>query len=247
MSRIDELAAALDNHQVTDDEGQVPEETETPVEEPATQEPNADEESVTETEPETVPETVEEEVDLAEDESGQKYIPKKRFDKVYGEKKALERKLEELQSLPVFSTDKPPSNYPIAGAEAAVQPTTSAWDKADILEVKLNYPQFDPKPNALGEPTNPEYSRDLDELAYSYLVADPRITPMKAAQKAIKTLENLTKKESEIKDQARKAKISTAETPLSKPVRRSSEEIDPSKMSFEEMENYLKQTGFLNN
>lgn len=237
MSRIDELAAALDGHSVTDQEGEIMAETEPAEEITATPEPN-EEETTTEEAPESAPTAdVDEEVDEVEDESGKKYIPIERFNKVYGKMKSYERKLQEE----TFSSVTPQP------AETAVPVVANNWDKADVLEVKLTYPQFDPKPDASGDPTNPEYSRELDELAYSYLISNPNMTPMKAAQKALKTFENLTRKEVEVRNQARKVKISASEAPLTSRNRsKGSEEVDPSRMSFKEKEEYLRNIGYFN-
>jgi hypothetical protein len=237
MSRIDELVAALDGHEVTDSEGEITEETET-SEEPATALEENDSESDTEETDEQEPaEDLDEEVDEVEDESGKKYIPIDRFNKIYGKMKTYERQLQDGSTVkedpqPVMAKDVPTD-------------TPVIWDKADVLEVKLAYPQFDPKYNADGEPTNTDYSLELDELAFSYLQADPRMTPMKAAQKALKTFEKLTKKEVEIRTQAKKVKLSASEAPLTSRNRSRGEgEPDPDKMSFKEKEEYLRSIGY---
>jgi len=237
MSRIDELVAALGDHEVTDSAGEVKEETETSEEDSTPPEPNEEEAPVEEAAEESPTEEVKEEADEVEDESGKKYIPIERFNKVYGKMKAAERKATEKEA------DLSSIEYP-ENKESAPTPERN-WDKADVLEVKLAYPQFDPKPDAEGEPTNSEYSRELDELAFSYLQADPKITPMQAAQKSLKTFEKLTRKEVEVRTKAKKVKLSASETPLSGRNRsKGSGEPDPGKMSFKEMESYLRETGY---
>src|SRR4030065_1847334 len=101
MGAIDDLAAALDGHQVTDEEGQAVEtdttkEISTP-EEQTTEEKTATAEKPAESSKPAPAEEEETESELAVDDSGKRYIPKSRFDQVYGEKKAAERKNEALE------------------------------------------------------------------------------------------------------------------------------------------------------
>jgi len=100
MSNQDELIAALDDHQITDDDGQIKGE-ETPDEKSATQEQTPEEKDATaeksaetkEDSPESTEESENEPemVETASDETGKRYVPESRFKEVYAKWKKAER------------------------------------------------------------------------------------------------------------------------------------------------------------
>lgn len=227
------MAAALDDHEVTDDEGKVADET--AVEDTATQETNTEEETAsaekpaesTNEEPKT--EEVESETQLAEDESGKRYVPEGRFKKVYGELKAKERELDSLKK-------QAPALQPI---QQPTQPQTP--DKSSQLETELLYatlPQFNPDSD--------QYNQDLDDLAVNVYLANPGITKLEAARKAITKAKALTKDQIKIISEARSVKSQQSDQGITSRVsNRPSEkdQIPGPDATLEEMEAYLKKTG----
>jgi len=187
MSTLDELAAALNDHQVTDDEGQIKEET-TSTDETATQEENTVEEPAQAEKPEESeveePKTPTEDdeidlVELAADDTGKRYVPEKRFKEVYGKLKATERELAKNKVPEVI--------------EPITKPATVPLNKADALEIELLrsiMPQFNPE--------STEYSRELDELGFSiYEGAKDKsgnysMTRTEAARKALQWAKRIT-------------------------------------------------------
>lgn len=228
-----QMAAALDDHEVTDDEGKVADET--AVEDTATQETNTEEETAsaekpaesTNEEPKT--EEVESETQLAEDESGKRYVPEGRFKKVYGELKAKERELDSLKK-------QAPALQPI---QQPTQPQTP--DKSSQLETELLYatlPQFNPDSD--------QYNQDLDDLAVNVYLANPGITKLEAARKAITKAKALTKDQIKIISEARSVKSQQSDQGITSRVsNRPSEkdQIPGPDATLEEMEAYLKKTG----
>ena len=227
-----EMAAALNDHQVTDDEGKVAEET--AVEEPATQETNAEDETATvekpaeSTESEPKAEDVETESQLAEDESGKRYVPEGRFKKVYGALKAKERELESLKTQAQVIKPTQPE-----------QPQT--LDKSSQLEKELLYvtlPQFNPESD--------QYNQDLDDLAVNVYLANPGITKLEAARKAIAKAKALTKDQVKIIAEARSVKSQQSDQGITSRVSSRPSEKDQvpgADASLEEMEAYLRKTG----
>jgi len=244
MSPLDDLAAAMNDHQVTDEEGQISEDNtreeaatpeQTTVDEGATAEKSAEskesppgESKETENEPELV--------ETASDETGKRYVPEDRFKKVYAKMKAYERQLpkKEMASQPVVE------EKPLA--------------KTDALEIELlrsTLPQFDPKPDDDGNPTNTEYSRDLDELGYSiYEGSKDRfgnytLTRIQAARKALAMANKITSKVAAIKTEAKIVKAQQSDQGITNRVlNREGQQADPGKMSLEEKEEWLKANGY---
>lgn len=239
MSTIDELAAAMDDHQVTDDQGQIAvdettqEETatqeQTTVEEGATAEKSADtkESSPEETkESENEPEIIE----TASDETGKRYVPESRFKEVYAKWKAAQRGQSEKTEPEVIQP-------------APVQ--TGPINKADALEVELlrsTLPQFNPESDT--------YSREIDELGYSLYEGskDPRgnylITRLDAGRKALQMAKKITSKVAEMKIEAKTVKAQQSDQGITNRVlNREGVKLDPSKMTLEEKEEWLKAEG----
>lgn len=237
MSDLDmsqQLAAALNGHEVTSEDGDV-EESETPNEESAPVEQTTEDESAevesTATEETTAPKAEESEAesDLAQDESGKRYVPQERFDKIYGKAKATERELaalrQQLQSSSVLNQAKSGKGQPV-----------QKIDKADILELKMALPQFNSG--------STEYDEDLDTLGLQILRANPGITPLQAGHLAIETAKRLASKVNGVRDEARAVKSLQSDQGITnRVVSRTSTEPDVNKMSSSEMEAYLKSKG----
>lgn len=246
-----EMAAALNNHQITDDEGQIAEET--AIEDTASQETNTVDEpaqaekpaEVDEVSPRTNDATDETDyVGLAEDETGKKYVPESRFKEVYGKQKATERELQALKEqiakgdalMRTASNSKP--------SKANQDSTTGQPSKADLLELKMTLPQFDPKPDENGVPTNPDYNEVLDQMGYELWKANPALTPLEAGRQAIKYAKSLSKKQSEVVAEARTVKAIQSDHGITSRVgQRVPQEPNFDSMSDQEMEAYLKSTG----
>ena len=231
-----QLAAALSGHEVTNEDGNLVE-TATTIEESAPQEKTTDEESATvettasEEPTESKPESDEAVSDLAEDESGRRYVPEKRFKEIYGKQKEAERELQALreqlargsQILQGTSTKKSKESTPIV-------------DKADVLELKMTLPQFNP--------ASPDYSQDLDNLGYQILRANPGMTPLEAGYRAIETAKNLAKTMVKSQAEARNVKVSQSDQGITTRVTsRIASEPNIDDMSADEMESYLKSKG----
>jgi hypothetical protein len=233
MAPIDDLAASLNDHQVTDEEGKVAEETaqeesapqeQTPVEEPATAEKSADEETPPKEEPSS--ENEPEMVPTAEDETGKRYVPEARFKEVYAKWKEAERKQE-----------KPFEPQPTR----ALQPS----DKTDALETELlrtTLPQFNPE--------SKEYSKEIDEMGYVFYEASKdakgnhTITRLEAARKALSKAKKLTSEVAEVKSEARSVKAQQSDQGITNRVlNREGTKLDPDKMTLEEKEEWLKAQG----
>lgn len=234
MPDLQELAAALDGHQITNEDGEMGEET--PTMESAPSEETPEEESTTpekaESQRERQPDDSEEHV---EDESGKRYVPEDRFKKVYGKAKALERELAKLKQPKQAAPQIDPELAKIAAPKV---------DKADLIELKMTLPQFDPRPDEDGNPTNPDYSPDLDRLGFEILKANPGITPLQAAQRALKLAKSLAKQEVSIRQEARQEKSLQSDQGITtRVINRGGSQPDPNSMSDQELENYLRSTG----
>jgi hypothetical protein len=237
MSDLDmaqQLAAALNGHAVTSEDGDVAEsdtanEESAPVEQ-TTEDDSAEVES-TATDETTAPKAEESEVesDLAQDESGKRYVPQERFDKIYGKAKATERELAALRQQvagnSVLNQVKPGKGQPV-----------QKIDKADILELKMALPQFNSG--------STEYDEDLDTLGLQILRANPGITPLQAGHLAIDTAKRLAGKANVVRDEARAVKSLQSDQGItSRVVSRTSTEPDVNKMSASQMESYMKSKG----
>jgi len=244
MSQLDDLAAAMNGHQVTDDEGQIAGD-ETPQEESATQEQTTVEEGATaeksadtkETSPEETKESENEPemVETASDETGKRYVPESRFKEVYAKWKAAERGK---------SKDMPEVIQPI-------QPVQSKpFDRADALEVELlrsTLHQFDP---GTDESPNPEYSREIDELGFSIYEGSKdtsgkyTITRLDAGRKALEMAKKITSKVADVKLEAKSVKAQQSDQGItSRVLNREGTKLDPEKMTLEEKEEWLKANG----
>lgn len=241
MVDINDLAAALDGHQVTDEQGQVPVETDTTVENPAAPEAQTtvDETAPAEkpTEPtKPAPKAEEEgtENELAVDDAGKRYIPEDRFNKVYGKAKANERENAELkQQLEQLRQGQTPTQ-----ARPQVEQVIPV-DRTEALEVEIlkgKLPQFDPESES--------YDPDLDQLGAEIFKANPGITRMDAARKALNFQNKLVKEVAVVKAEARTVKAIQSDQGITSHVtNRGSSQVNTDSMSVGELENYLKQTG----
>ena len=237
-SPLDELTAALDNHQITDDQGQIADEQnipetpeppkEIPVEEGATAEKPAEtEESLpsetkaTENEPELV--------ETASDDTGKRYVPESRFKEIYAKWKAAERDKAEK---PILQPQAPVQQQPL--------------DKADALEIEFlrsTLPQFNPE--------SPDYSREIDELGFSLYEGSKdrsgnyQMTRIDAGRKALAMANKITSKVAEIKSEARTVKAQQSDQGITNRVlNREGTKLDLNKMTLEEKEEWLKANGY---
>lgn len=246
MSNLDDLTAALDNHQITDDNGQlIAEETasedsapqeQTPAPEDATAEKSADtqetspEESKASETKESVDSEEPELVETASDETGKRYVPESRFKEVYAKWKAAQRE-KASPPLPVFQPQTPQQARPI--------------EKTDALEVELlrsTLPQFNPE--------SPEYSREIDELGFSLYEASKdakgghTMTRIEAGREALKMAKKLTAKIADVKLEAKAVKAQQSDQGITNRVlNREGQSLDPSKMTLEEKEQWLRENG----
>jgi len=237
MSNQDELIAALDDHQITDDDGQIKGE-ETPDEKSATQEQTPEEKDATaeksaetkEDSPESTEESENEPemVETASDETGKRYVPESRFKEVYAKWKKAERSKPKGEDKPAQPVKEPIQTVPL--------------DKADALEIELlrtTLPQFNPD--------NDDYSRDIDELGFSLYEASKdntgrhTVTRIQAARKALKMAKKITSKVADVKLEAKSVKAQQSDQGITNRVlNRESTKPDPNKMSLEEKEEWLK-------
>lgn len=227
---FDQLAAAFNNHQVTDGEGQILAD-DTATEESADQETNTEEETVTAEKSEEVEvpqpkkesKTTEnaEEAELAEDESGKRYVPEKKFKKTYAEKKQLERELAELKAR-------------TNGVVTQLPSVTAPDVETELLYVAM--PQFNPDSD--------QYNKKLDDLGAQIYLANPGITKVEAARRAIKVARELTDDQVQIVAQARTVKALQSDQGItSRVVSRQATSVDPERMTLQEKEAYLKANG----
>lgn len=232
---LEELAAAFNNHQITDEEGELTEET-TSTEDSASLNENTEDDTATaekseESESiETQSEDSETETELAEDESGERYVPQKRFDKVYGEKKRLERELELARSSQGTNTQEP------------IQPQrqiVTQVDRTEALELEMlqsSLPQFNPE--------SKDYSLPLDRLGATILKANPGYTRLQAAREAIRQSRELAQPEIAAQTEARKVKAIQSDQGITSRVQsRQSTQVDPSKMTLQEKEQWMRDNG----
>lgn len=243
MSNTDDLVAALNDHQVTDEEGALTGE-QNPSEETTAQEETTVDETTTAEKPPVAEESptqgeeTEDPDQLVADETGKRYVPETRFKEIYGKAKQKEREVAardaQIAILNAQLLGKAPS--PDAKKPEEVSPETR---KADQLETELLFqtlPQFDPD--------SKEYSEELDQLGADIYKANPGITKLEAARRAIKTAKKLTEKITQVKIEARTVKSLQSDQGITNRVTsRQAVEPDTSKMSVEELEAYLKETG----
>lgn len=231
---LKELAAAFDGHQITDEEGKLAE-TETAIEESAPEEQTTEAEPIEQahqedTEPQDDPEEV-------EDDSGKRYVPEKRFKKIYAENKEKERRLKEYER-------KEREQQKIAQEIPPVRQETQEIDytKVDpntVLELEVlmdRYPQFDSQSD--------QYSPELDRIGGLIAKANPGISRIAAAKEALRIYGGTQSKKAAVRAEVRAVKTQQTDQGLS--TRSSSKgepQVDPEKMSLKEMEDYLKNNG----
>lgn len=236
MDIADELAAALDNRQVTDDQGEVPGETtsdentaaqnETTVDTAETSEKAAETEKSTPVEDEGT-ENEPELVETAADETGKRYVPESRFKEVYAKWKDADRRLK--------TAPQPQRQAPQAPA--------APLNKADALEIELlrtTLPQFNPE-------NTDTYDRDIDELGFSLYEASKddkgqyTMTRLEAGRRALSMAKKITSKIADIKSEARTVKAQQSDHGIANRVlTREAQKVDPEKMTLEEKEEWLK-------
>lgn len=247
-SAFDDLVAALDGRQMTDDEGQVEETTstgDTTAEEQITEaEPAPAEKPAEPSEPAPKADEDDSENTLAEDESGKQYVPKKRFDKIYGKQKDLERKVEAYEALLQNMPQQEPE-APKAKPKTSTEPQQEQGpSKADFLELKMTLPQFDPKPDEYGNPTNPDYSPTLDALGYRIWKANPSMSLVEAGREAMRYAKEFSKVQTDAQTEARRVKSLSSDQGITSRVQNRTDNSAPgANASLEEMEAYLKSTG----
>jgi hypothetical protein len=234
-----QLTAALDGHDVTNDEGDISEERETFVDDSVASEPTTlDEDSATGENPadsddeDTQSSDDDVENQLAEDDSGKRYVPEKRFKGVYAKMKDYERKLQEREALAAQGEQllrQSSSKGKKSNGEAPI-------DKADILELKMTLPQFNP--------ASKEFDPVLDKLGFQILRANPGMTPIQAGQTAIEMARTIADRRSQTTNEARAIKSQQSDQGMTtRVVSRQGTQPDVDKMSVEEMEDFMKQNG----
>lgn len=243
MSNTDDVVAALDDHQITDEEGD-PTGEQNPAEESTAQEETTVEEATTAEKPQVAEEASTQEAEtedqdqLVADEAGKRYVPEKRFKEVYGKAKRYEREKGALEAQVKALNDQllGKAPLPVAGKPSVISPEAR---KADQLETELLFqalPQFDPE--------SKEYSEVLDQLGADTYKANPGITKLEAGKRAIKTAKKLTEKIAQVKVGARQVKTLQSDQGITNRVTsREGAKPDVDKMSAPELEAYLKETG----
>lgn len=231
--QLRELEAAMNNHQVTDDNGDlIDEEIDTSQDESATSEENVSDDVSDDGDDNTV---VDDSVDYPVDDedteiqrtdakSG-KSVPVERFNSVYGKLKAAERELEARSK---GSVDVP-----------KITPHAS---KADVLESEMlmdKYPEFDP--------SSDRYDQVLDAMAFDIFEANGgsfgNITRLQAARKALDRAKKLGVARMAVKSQARAVKVAQAGGSVGKTSRHVDTTPKVSDMSLEEKEKVLRDQG----
>jgi len=239
---VKDLIDAFDGHSITDENGQIAEETAIESSQPEEQTPIIESEEPSQEEPKKPEqETVETEPEEAEDEDGKKYVPKRRFDEVYAKWKEAERKAFVKQN--------------IASPQIAQQPissintSTTAMLETELLNQAL--PQFRPF-NSDGSP-NPEYSEVLDEMGAEIYQSShrydpstgqilPTITKLEAARRALDRAKKLNGFQEQARKEARIVKTQQSDSGITSSSKKVAEKR-PEDMSLEEKEAYLKKIG----
>lgn len=238
---LQELAALLDGHQVTDGDGKLQQEAEdaSPEKSAAQKEKPSDDITPTAEKPteaeaaSTQEEAPADESNFGVDESGKRYVPEERLKKETKRFRETERKLKDLESKlaqgnALLQNAKNPTP-PLPEPERHV-------DKADILELKLTKSQFNP--------SSSDYNRELDELAGKIFKATPGISVMEAAEEAEKYAQAIATRTAGVRTEARQIKALQADQGIAgHSAQRTATSVDPNNMSLEEMEAYLKGSG----
>lgn len=227
------LAAAFDGREITNAEGEISSD-ETEFEESALQDTNTVEETASSEKSaeqeveEPKDSTPDSEPELAEDETGKRYVPESRFSKVYGEKKALERELEAIKSQAQGQTQQQPSTEQPANQVGFTDVET------EVLYVAM--PQFNPESD--------QYNRKLDSLGLQIFRANPGITKIEAARRAIRTARELTADSAQVVAEARTIKSQQSDQGItSRVTSRQPKQVDIDSMNDQELEAYLRANG----
>jgi hypothetical protein len=228
MDINDDMVAAMENHQVTDDQGQLLSDGASEEQQPTVpNEPeSAPSEKTTESEEATTKEAeTEEDPNIAEDDRGRKYVPEKRFKEVYAKQKKLERELEEVRKAKELPSSLIPSQ-PI---------DRNAQLENELLFTKM--PEFDPQGD--------NYNAELDQVAANiYLAKQGSITKLEAARQARKLASKITEQVAGIRSDANAVKREQADSGItSRVTSRASAQPDFDKMSLDDMEAYMKSNG----
>jgi len=231
------LQKALDGHQATDDTGAISEneyfeEESAPQEQTTDTDTESSEKSAETLESAPKAEEDDSENELAEDESGKRYVPQSRFDKMYGKQKALERELEAFkkQALQSETTDVN-AMFPVPQVQTQSQPND--FESEYFFD---KYPQFNPE--------STEYSQALDHIGWTIAQAKPNLSKLAIAKEALKVSKELTANQAEVVAQSRQVKQSQSDQGVtSRVTSRIKAEPDINKMSLDEQEAYLKSTG----
>ena len=242
MGNTEDLVAALNNHQVTDDEGNV-QQNDTVEEESTTPEQTTVEETTTAEKPAESPEPVtqtaddETKTELVVDEAGKRYVPAGRFDHVWGEKKAAERRAEQAEQM-LETVLKGGGSNP----QPVSQPTQdrTAWLETELLYSTL--PQFNPNSD--------QHDAVLDQMGGEIYIAskdvngNPTITKLEAGRRAIERAKQLAGTISKVQAEARTVKSLQSDQGITNRVTsRDATKVDTDKMGPKEFEAYLKETG----
>jgi len=234
------VADALNDHQITDDDGLLNKADDTAEEKSTTPETNTVDDTASSeksAEAESTAPKAEEEVtepNFAEDEAGRRYVPEKRFKEVYAKQKETERLLaaeKANRSQGVSQQTVLPQQPQVANQ--GVDRNTAV--ELDLL--KLALPQFNPD--------STEYDPELDKLGAQIYSANPGITMTEAGRRALATAKALTSKQAQVVAEARAVKSQQSDQGITSRVRSNgaAETPDPDKMSLEQMEDYLKSNG----
>ena len=257
QQNLQELAALLNDRQMTNGEGNLVEGEETPTapaampeqETPATEAPTAEkpeEPSDAETQSASKASENDEESELGVDDTGKRYVPERKFKRYYKQAKELEAELARLRAQqPQTDASTRPTSEPVTPSKSTKAAAESAPSKADVIELKLELPQFDPKPDPeTGLPTNPNYSAELDQLGYQIYKANPGMSLVEAGRQAIKLAKSLSKQVAQAQTEARTVKaIQSDQGITSRAGERGNAPIDPASMTLEQMEEWLRANG----
>lgn len=236
VDMIAQLAAELDGHQVTDEEGNMTE-TDTATMESAPSEQTTENES-TQVEkpaesPEPTPQVAEDDEEIpVEDESGKRYVPEKRFKEIYAKAKESERKLKEYEAQ--IQQGQQLLNTPKG---KKVEQSSIPVDKADVLELKMTYPQFNPNSD--------QYDPDLDDEGYTIWKANGgNISIIQAAKMAMdkhqRLQQKIMKQVTGVKQEARLVKSIQSDQGITHKVVSRQAEEDVNNMDDKQLEAYMK-------
>lgn len=238
-SNLAQLAEAFDGHQITDEDGARNEgETDTPVAEPAgdeqtTESPVVEEQPAQKENADPVKEEAkDDEHEVAEDDSGNKYIPQKRFDKVYGKLKSAERERDEMKA----KLQQGEQILQEHGQSAQQQPKVNSVEAVEIELLRMQMPEFDP--------TSDQYSKTLDSLGAQIFKANKGITRLEAARRAKSMAADLALKSVEAKQESRVYKQQNSDQGITnRVVNRVQTQKKPEEMTESEMEAWMKSNG----